>query len=504
MKISHAAILFTSAKIRVIIYLVKKLTFAASALAVLLSTISLYGVAYGASAQTDATDSGQTYYGEDGFERELLFRELTDYATDGENFAFALDGGLVLFTTEERGETDAVGSLSRPLADSGSDVTVIGVEYSDGVLYVDCGEDGSYLYDGGLTACDFVFSSEEVVSANGYYYFFDGDDLCALNKNITRLGEGYTLLKAYGNFAYAFKDGVLVRIEGTQSTPLSFIYKDFSGAGEIRTGDTFELLKTSYSGRIFTVAAGAYRTEVDLDQTDGEYFKTKETVKLTQPMQALELCVTGNASIVLATADGVTESYIVTAPQDESAYTEVPETACDLTEAVTVSATSLYSCPYISNATRISPLDKGVKLRVTEKFRSELTDTVFYKVEYGADGTPMVGYVAENLLYPYEFSADTNQPARVEDTFDYTTNAETVMIVLIIVGIVILAIAYLTVVGTRGKDKKKAKTETEKQETEPRDDADGSRNSAYGIGYGEYIRNGYVDNDDGDIDPPER
>ena len=122
-------------------------------------------------------------------------------------------------------------------------------------------------------------------------------------------------------------------------------------------------------------------------------------------------------------------------------------------------------------------------MEVTEKFTCDFLKTVFYRVtftkevqgENGENGIQVVtGFVAANFLTEYDFAAEDNQPTEGGDKeFKYETNVPSVILAIIIVGLVIIAVLYISLVGTK-KDRasKKKKKKKEKKRVEEPDDYD--------------------------------
>ncbi|MDE6075823.1 MAG: hypothetical protein K2G26_05240, partial [Clostridia bacterium] len=86
--------------------------------------------------------------------------------------------------------------------------------------------------------------------------------------------------------------------------------------------------------------------------------------------------------------------------------------------------------------------------------------TEFCKIRFEEDGETVTGYVATNFLTPYQFSAEDFKPTQGGDKeFDYGTNVTSVVLAVLIVGLVLIAILYITIAGRKrganGKGSKK-------------------------------------------------
>lgn len=393
---------------------------------------SAFPAIYGAAAQT--------FYDEGSFERELTFSSLTDYATDGENFAFADGGALILYVPQDGGQ------VSRPLEED----AVVRTEYDGGNLYLQCGGE-SYLFDGGLVPCDYAFTEETVVKAGDYYYFLDGDELCALQSSVTRLGSGFSLLKACSSAVYAVKDGTVTLITGTEVFPLSFPYTDFSAADTVAVGDTAEQLLHGYAGKTVTVGAGAYCTEVDLSLLDGAYFTALGTFRLAEPLYGLQLCATGNASIVAASDGETVKTYLVATPA-EDAFDDCPSSESAFSAATVVADAAVYACPYACPATLLAEIAEGTRVTVGGVY--DWNGRAFYRAvtEDGCEG-----YIAADALaaLPTEQAASTDGGERLQ-----TVNAQTLTAVLVIGALSLAAIVYLAVAGARSGRQPSARKRT--------------------------------------------
>jgi hypothetical protein len=405
----------------------------------------------------DDTSSNEIVY-PDTFASKLTFSNLSDYAINGNTYAFA-DGTNIIFLAP-----NTTGDMVVTTYDCGFEVTKL--EYIESNLYCADAEGKVYKYPETTLTTSQTITSSASQDINNYFYYVTSDTVLAtFNKDdgtLTTFGEGYSLLKKYNDKAYVVKDNTLYCIDGLNLTEVSLEYNNFSMTDSISISDAKTVLKNEYTVKTVTVEGGAYCTEVDLDQLDGAYFKNIKTIKLSGVKSALVLANIGNASIIAMTDGDTVKSYItLTSSLTETAYSL---TSADISEGYTLIESGLYASPFISSGTKIVTLPKTTKVTVIEKFSLTFMDTQFYRVSYtDANNQQMIGYVAVSMISPYTYSSEQNQNQSIKNEFSYSTEVQTVSLVLVIVGLVIVAIVYLTAVGTKSSnnDKKKKKNDKE-------------------------------------------
>jgi cell division protein FtsL len=418
------------------------------------ATIALSASIYAFNAPKNAASINATAaYAEtqvypENFKNTLTFSSLTDYAVNGDNYAFAEGTSLSILTVSSDDSTLTT-------YDCGFEIKRL--EYEGDNLYLSDAEQNSYLYSGSTSKVSYTFQEKQTrVEVDGYLYFFGNGSLCWLNDqgDMDTFGEGYTNLKLCGDKAYIVKDNVLYNLNANQVTPVSLEYTDFSAASTIEIGDIAAKLKGNYSTSTVTVESGAYCTQIDLDEVGGTYFKAIKTVRLSGVKSALLLTNIGNASIIIMNDGDECNSYItLTSSLTPTAYKTAE---CDITKAYTLMQTGIYSAPFISEATKIASLPQAAELEVTAKFSLTFMDFDYYQVSYtDADGQKVSGYVAANLLSQYSFSSEQGEDEVIKGDFDYTNVTEKVILVLLIVCLVIVAIAFLTITGTRNSKRSK-------------------------------------------------
>jgi hypothetical protein len=475
--------------------LLKKCAVLFSAATILTATglVSLNANVY-AHAQQDAapqseaqlSDSAQTVY-PDNFSSDLTFSSLADYAISGSTYAFAQGTNVYIINTDTEKESPSLVNL-----DCGFEIK--NLEYLSDVLYLGDADGNAYLIDGTSSQSQISFETENPVKAgdNTYYLTNDGALYFIGGGNLLQIGEDYSHLKTYNNLAYAIKNNEIVKIDGTSTQTLTFSYTDYSAASTIAVGTAYEALKATYTVATVNVESGAYCTEINLNTAQGTYFNAVKTFKLSGAKSALLLATTGNASIIAMNDGDEVKSYIT-----KSSYlsaTTYKDVDADMTGGYVVSDVGVYSSPYISEATKITTIKQATVVEITQKFSLSFMGTDYYKINYtNEQGQKVSGYIPASFLTPYTFAAERAEEETISGDFDYSTNVERVILVLIIVGLVIVAIAYLTVIGTRPRNKTNkspAKQSPSRQITQPN-----QYNNKYNNQYNNYNNNYNNQND---------
>lgn len=425
---------------------------------ILLTTVLACSVFCGTTITTYA-ESESTYYPTD-FTETLTFSCLSDYAVNGDEYAFA-EGTHVYVTSP-----NADGDITLKELDCGFEI--IRLDYSDGVLYLGDTQNNAYVYPDVSIKTEYVFKTEPYIAiGNDYYNLKSGGKLVYSRFDGTyfeediQLGTGYHSLKAYGDEVFAVNDNVLYKIERSVATPLSFVYTDFESkfneVNGISTKPVIDALKGEYVPTTVTVASSAYCTEIDLDDVSAQKFELGKTIKLNGARSALLLANSGNASVILM-KDGTKERTFITAteflsPSSSGTITE-PE---DGNNYFVISDANVYSAPYACEATKIGIIKRGTKLQVSGIYSVSFLNGKYYKVALNGDPETTC-YVHENYVTNFPFSAEDDKETSIKDEFSYSDNVMNVVIVLAIISLVIIAIAYLTAVNTKKVDKKRDKT----------------------------------------------
>lgn len=423
--------------------------------AVTAATIFTFGGGLSAAA------AGETVYPDD-FTRTLTMEEgITDYAIDGDALAIASRTAIYVLTTDEVGDR----ILNTVINESEIDR----IDYSEGELYIRNTYGNVYKYPDLTVQTEHEFPENNLwkVETGGYTYLLNttsGELSCWKDGTPEIIGEeGFSLMKVFGESVYAVQGGIPYRLDGATAVALDLGYVDYSAADEICTGDASAALKADpYSVTAAVLRSGEYYTKIETD-VFSEYFTQIQTYKANGEKPCLVLAESGNASIVamndgcyITKTDSLSEIAYSAPANDWTAGSDGKRLA-NVRESVGV-----YASPYMCDATKISSLERGDVVEVTEKFALDFIDKVFYRVTFtDADGTTKSGFVAANFLDEHDYSADRLPPSQTTDQeFSYETEVTTVILALVIVGLVIIAIAYLTIVGTKPQ-KPKNKRDTD-------------------------------------------
>ena len=387
-------------------------------------------------------EAGDTIYPDNGdFVKALTFTSLTDYAVDGETYAFA-DGNTVLVYGEGN------------LTEYEFEEKVEKLDYSDGILYYSTVSGTFTLPDS--EKAEYQFGEEiDLLRHNGFIYDLNDGELTAYNSDThehTPFEGVYSDLKVYGEKLYALGGNVLYSINGAEATEISLEYADFTATQKICIGNSpAELKKTSL--KFVEVEAGTYMTEVDLTSLDGDFFTAGKTLKTEEKITALFLCNTGNASII---AIGDT-SYILL--QSKTKATEVECYVEKEFDNATVIGNRIYATPYVIIGTSSVSNAAGMIVSVLNKLEYDgVLGSAFYEVMYMTeDKTTHVGYVADGFLTEYIIE-DNNDPNIIPDPgHSEKNNTKTVVLILIVVILVLIAVGYLLYIATSDKRKKNKK-----------------------------------------------
>lgn len=396
---------------------------------------------------------------------------LTDYAVNGDTYAFAVKTTIYLLYT------DASGDRKLDFKDIGIQITAL--DYAESKLYYKSAS-GTYVYPDSATPTGHTFPAETFrVDIDNDLYLLNSSTtelkLFRENGNEELIGEGYSSLKTFGNAAYAVKNGCPCAIEGLTATPFNLDYTDFSAADGIPTETIKDELKTGfYAVKTATLKDGSYYTQIDADDIGGN-FKQIRTFKADGAISCLVLFAgkegTDEVSVIVAggncyvTATSSLQPIAYTPPANDWAQGSDGQRKAYIRERAGV-----YSAPFMCNGTLITKVtaEQAVPVTVQEKFALDFIDAsaVFYRVSFtDTDGKRVNGFVSAGFLDEYDYSADENEPKPSgTDGFSYETNVTTVILVLVVVGLVIIAIVYLTIVGTKpdaSANKKRKKRQDE-------------------------------------------
>lgn len=397
---------------------------------------------------------------------------LSDYAIWGESsdvsrktYAFAVKTTIYVIATDESGDRKLTGK------DMGTQITAL--DYAGGQLYYKNTSGNAYAYPNypdtsNTVEHEFAKATLNLELGDSIYLLNSETELKHFNKTSgveTMIGDGYSSLKVFDGVAYTVKENVPQVLNGTTATPLDLHYTDFTSADNISTGSVAGKLKaTGYQVKTATIEDGSYYTQIDTDSI-GEVFKQVRTYKADGAISCLVLASDGNLSVVVAGGNCYITATDNLKPVDYSApANDWPINSDNTRKAYIRERTGIYASPYMCAGTLIERVEapSAVTVTVIEKFSLDFIDplAVFYRVKYtNGNNKEISGWVAAGFLDAYDYSADENTPTLSgNEGFSYETNVATVILVLVVVGLVIIAIAYLTIVGTKpDKPVKKSK-----------------------------------------------
>ncbi len=417
----------------------------------LLTAITAFG-----NVAAYAAESDTIYPSDEDFIKTLEFGALSDYAVNGEAFAFAEEQKVSVF--------------------NGGNLT----EYKFGakVTAVDCAEDTFYCavgdgtvyslpYAEGQNAAEHVMPEPETMLKLGKFIYLLEDTTLkvvdTINDKVHKDYEGeFKNLKQFGERVYAMSENAVWTFNGAESEKLIFKYADYACTQSIAVGQAATALKAYSEPEIVTVKTGAFMTETDLTSVPEKFFAAGDTVTAKENTTAILLCTTGNAAIIAIGMD----CYILL-----SSNVELTEESCysapDYEYAkITAAGDRIYSSPYVSEGTAIMTGAAGLIVKVLHKVEHTVLDTAFFEVEFTAkDGTTAKGYINGKFLIKVDHVAeDDKKPDTVTDP-DYTeeSNTKTILIVFAVVILVLAAVGYLAFTATsdKRKNKKEKKTQPE-------------------------------------------
>lgn len=404
---------------------------------------------------------------------DLLTDNITDYAVDGDNVAFAVGTELTALYEADDGE--------RKLATYTHESPITALDYSDGKLYMNTAVN-VYAFspkteEKRVEEHEFKTASFPItVDESSYYTYINSEkELQYWNDNeVVSVGKDFINVKNCGEDGiYALKDNRLYKITGASSVEVSLEYTDFNDANDIYSGNTAQSLKDgNYEVKIGKVTADAYVTKIK-DTVIGEKFEkatASGATKKSAGVPCLILAESGNASII-ATNDGM--FITATASVTESPYSAHTDSRIGKTF-YSLEDTGVYSRPYVSGATKIDTLKSGSSytVKATESFHLDYINTDFLRVAYtNADGDEVSGFVVANFLTEYDFSGEENNHEKLPyDKYDDKTNIVTVVVVVVIVALIIIAVLYLAAKMGKSKRKEKKKEKKKKQSDEDDDE----------------------------------
>mgnify|MGYP001028679976 FL=1 len=418
----------------------------------LLALPSLFG-GVSASAAGGATNYPQ--YTE--FVKSLEFSSLTDFAVNGDEYAFIEHGETFDSVKLHKGD-----SLTTHEFGEGEILTAL--DCADGKFYYSLKneESGDKVYSlPDKAESDHTMPEAEAkttIVLGDYIYKLSNTQLTVAyidetdhSKDFLKTLDGeYKNLKRFGDAVYAVKSNGLYSFDGSEEKLLEFKYIDYSSTLEIAVGSTQTDLTANYSLKFVTIGAGSYMTEVDLTNLGGEHFEAKQTQLIAEDTLALLLCYTGNAAVV-----AIGEKSYVTL---KTSVTETEQTCTTEPEFghATVTGNRIYASPFVIVGTSVLFPATGAIVEIKNKIEHEVLGSAFYEVEYAdADGNKHIGYVTEGFLTEYIIE-DNKPPYEYPDpNHSEKTDTRTVILILLVVILVLAAISYIAYVLTSDKRKKK-------------------------------------------------
>lgn len=377
--------------------------------------------------------------------------QITDYAVSSASAAIADGNKVIIISNDEKLEYDF-----------GYNVRAVDCTEKDGEVIYYCRDAGGKTYSlPDKTETEHEFTVKDTITIDKFIYYKYENIIYSQEMSIepilpTKL-DGCSLLKEYNGKAYVVKDNKIHALNGTQTEVVNLNYTDFKSAGNIAVGDSLTRLRTFGSAQFVMLAAGAYKTEVDLNDLSGRYFKTGKTSAATEGETALLLCTTGNASLVI----NGSQCYITLTKNTEHVTREA-EAEPEFTSAtVCVPYDFVYASPSLVDGAKIRRIEWGEQVKPLAKLSAEHSPELtcdFYKIEFKDDsGISQTGYIPCTFLTEHKTNDvvpdEITDPNRSED--DLT---KTVMITVMVIALVLIALGYLVYVGTSGKNKKSKKT----------------------------------------------
>ncbi len=421
-----------------------------------ISTVLAAVVLLGASGISAVAESPQTVYPEQ-FEASAI----TDYAVNGDYFAFAtaekitVFGGEIPQTYDFSVEITALDSYNNGNNDS-----------NNGFCYKTA---GGVVYDMQGNSIDHEIKPTAfpvTPDGSGYSYTLSNGNIKIWDGTEYTIEGDFSNLKVFGNTVYAMNGNTLNKITPPQTAePLGYEIADFSATSAIAIGNTVEALD-SYNiekPHFTALKSGEYLTEVHLDAksfnkasvSPTDYFKVGRTVKVGEEagfnagMSAVVLCETGNAHIISLNG----KQYIKLA---------TAATARDFIEAefssaqINVPSDYIYSSPTVCDAAKLRAVSWGESVTVLGKLLKSTSPEIpcdFYKIALkDENGTEVTGYTPCSFVFEKK---ENNEEDKTDDPSPSNADSvKTVVLVLIVVVLVLVAVGYVTFVFTSDKKRK--------------------------------------------------
>lgn len=410
-------------------------------------TISLLTALTSAGGITANAANGGTIYPEDDeFIKTLTLPSLTDYAVEGELYAFTDGADVKVYNDGEYYEYRFENAVTN-------------VDINEGVIYCGVGEKAYTVPE--QTECEYTFPAKtDELTYNGYYYFIDGEGINVFDKTskTTTTFEGeYVNIKQDGEKVYAVSGNTLYSFTGAERSEVVLKYADYAATHQILIGQARTALQTYSEARFVQIAQGSFMTEIDLEKLDGVYFTPVKTVRAEENATALLLCESGTAAIVSIGNTG----YILL-------KSKISETDVDFSTENKFNAQmiggKIYASPYIASGTELKLNATGINVKVLRKLEDtraeneKILESVFYEIEYGTGSESVKGYVAEGFLSQVMIDDNKTPTEIVDPEYSEKNDTKTILIIFAVVLLVLAAIGYITHVSSRGKKKSKKKS----------------------------------------------
>ncbi len=439
--------LFTLKKVCVIILVVKKLI-AVSLVGACLCTASAFIPAF-ASAEEGVNLPAS-------FATQLTLTQVSDFALHQNGVAFAAGNEIVLYTYGQTGKELQAGAVERYTHTA----AVIQVAYEKDTLHFEDSTGAVFAYPAEQSEVTMADSAYNSLTTENYIYDVKSGHLAIINRQTLAITKDenntYKRLKEFENSVYVLQGDTLCKIEGETVTPLTFGYEDFAPAEQIATANIATVLQTQQNVEIVTLTADARLIEVDLAKSS-QTFACKGVVAATDGQMAQCLARSGNAALI---ADK-NKTYLTLQSNVTTDNSIKTNTEPAFTQGYAITQTGVYATPFVNEKTLLTQLQTGTQVTVLAKVTNSAFYNDFYLIE-DANGTK--GYAVCSFFSQHSFESENLPPQKAETEASYQNNLQAAVLVMVVVGLVIIAITYLTLVSTSDKYKKQKRFKKDNDE----------------------------------------
>lgn len=315
------------------------------------------------------------------------------------------------------------------------------------------------------------YEAKDKFSIDGFYYSFNGENVLTVYNETTtdrQPLEGFSVLKQYGGKAYAVKENALYQLNGASYEKIPLPYLDFSSVNTVYSDGAAQALK-EYSKQtplFVTLKNGAFMTEIDIDNLNGEFFSAGETYKAETDISAktallLATCgENGKISIVMVCGnDGKKSACYIMHSDNTSAVAREAVSPNELGATVTVDDAFIYSAPYVCKSTQLKAINSGDPLKVIGEVKKEENPELmrdFYKVEFSTENGTDVGYVPFGYVSPFTY-IENDPEEKPDPNYSEEDLIKEVILVIVVIVLVLAAGGYIVFVLTSDKNKKRNK-----------------------------------------------